>query len=90
MEFIGAFAVIFLLVFAAAMLAFLLWSALRSGCAGRFDVYVKSDENLERFIIHARRNAYIGRIYIISDGSGIAGELSKKYKDVKVIDKTDW
>lgn len=91
MEFLGAFAVIFLLTFAAAMLAFLLWNALRSGYAGKFDIYVKPDENLESFIIHARRDAYIGAIYIISDGGCVlAEELSEKYENVKVVGKTDW
>lgn len=90
MEFLGAFAVIFLLVFAAAMLAFLLWSALKSGYTGTFDIYVKLDENIESFIIHASRDAYIGEIRIISDGeSELAESLSEKYENVKVVSKTD-
>lgn len=97
MEFLGAFAVIFLLIFAAAMLAYLLWNMLRSGYAGTFDIYIKPDDNLEQFIIHARRDAYIGDIYIISDGSisdteelAELKELTEKYENVVVIDKTDW
>ncbi|MCH5207625.1 MAG: hypothetical protein J1F04_01970 [Oscillospiraceae bacterium] len=88
MEFLGAFAVIFLLVFAAAMLAYLLWNALRSGCTEKVDVYVKPCENLESFIIHASRDAFIGVIYIISDGENEQAErLSEKYPGVKIVEK---
>lgn len=88
MEFLGAFAVIFLLVFAAAMLAYLLWNALRSGCTEKVDVYVKPCENLESFIIHASRDAFIGVIYIISDGENEqAKRLSEKYPGVKIVEK---
>lgn len=90
MEFLEAFAVFFLLIFAAAMLAFLLYNALRSGCAERFDVYVKSAENLEQFIICAEKSSYIGEIYIISEGANSDKELSEKYKNVKIVGKTDW
>ena len=88
MEFLGAFAVIFLLVFAAAMLAYLLWNALRSGCTEKVDVYVKPCENLESFIIHASRDAYIGEIYIMcGDGCEQAERLSEKYPGVKIVEK---
>lgn len=90
MEFLGAFAVIFLLVFGMAMLAYLFWNALKSGYAGKFDIYVKFDENIEDFIIHARHDAYIGEIRIITDGdSELAESLSEKYENVKVVSKTD-
>ncbi|MCH5195250.1 MAG: hypothetical protein J1F28_00965 [Oscillospiraceae bacterium] len=89
MEFLGAFAVIFLLVFAAAMLAYLLWNALRSGCTEKVDVYVKPCENLESFIIHASRDAFIGEIYIIcGDGCEQAKRLSEKYANVKLTGKS--
>ncbi len=90
MEFLGAFAVIFLLIFAAAMLAYLLWNALKSGCTETFDIYVKFGEDLESFIIHARRDAYIGEIKIIADKSSEiepAKQLSEKYDNVKVVGK---
>lgn len=92
MEFLGAFAVIFLLIFAAAMLAYLLWNALKSGCTETFDIYVKLDENIEGFIIHARRDAYIGEIKIIADKGSeseieLAKQLSEKYDNVKVVGK---
>lgn len=88
MEFLGAFAVIFLLIFAAAMLGYLLWSALKSGCTERVDVYVKPCENLEEFIKNARRSDFIGVVYIISDGkSELAKSLSEKYDNVMLVGK---
>ncbi len=90
MEFLKAFAVIFLLIFGTAMLAYLFWNALKKGYAGKFDIYVKPDENIEDFIIHIRHDAYIGEIRIISDGkSGIAESLAEKYENVKAVNKTD-
>lgn len=95
MEFAAVFAVIFLLVFAAAMLAFLLWNALRSGCTGTFDIYVKPSEDLEDLIICAQHDTYIGVIYIIADENNeslreLSERLSQKYDNVKVINKSDW
>ncbi|MCH5203149.1 MAG: hypothetical protein J1F03_00295 [Oscillospiraceae bacterium] len=88
MEFLGAFAVIFLLVFAAAMLAYLLWSALRSGYTQTVDIYVKPCENLESFIIHVQRDAFVGEICIIcSEDCEQAKMLSEKYENVRVVEK---
>lgn len=73
MQFLYVFGLMFISIFGLAALLHLLAKALLDGASREFDVYVKNDENIEEFIENAKKSPYIGKIYIIADGTELSG-----------------
>lgn len=73
MQFLYVFGLMFISIFGLATLLHLLGKALLDGASREFDVYVKKDENIDEFIENAKRSPFIGKIYIIADGTELSG-----------------
>lgn len=87
MQFLYVFALMFLSIFGLAVLVRLFTKALLDGSSRKFEIYVKSDENIEELLMNIDNNPNIGRVYIIvNGGSGDLSELEEKYSDVKIME----
>ena len=73
MQFLYVFGLMFISIFGLAALLHLLAKALLDGASREFAVYVKNDENIEEFIENAKKSPFIGKIYIIADGTELSG-----------------
>ncbi|MBD5129833.1 MAG: hypothetical protein HDT43_07910 [Ruminococcaceae bacterium] len=72
MQFLYVFGLMFISIFGLAELLRLLGKALLDSSSREFDVYVKNDENIDEFIENAKKSPFIGKIYIIADGTDIS------------------
>lgn len=87
MQFLYVFALMFLSIFGLAVLVRLFTKALLDGSSRKFEIYVKSDENIEELLMNIDNNPNIGRVYIIVNGSsGDLSQLEEKYSDVKIME----
>ncbi|MCM1166366.1 MAG: hypothetical protein NC299_05045 [Lachnospiraceae bacterium] len=73
MQFLYVFGLMFISIFGLAALLHSLAKALLDGASREFDVYVKNEEDIDDFIENARHSPFIGKIYIIVDGSELSG-----------------
>lgn len=88
MQFLYVFALMFLSIFGLAVLVRLFTKALLDGSSRKFEIYVKSDENIEELLMNIDNNPNIGRVYIIVNGSsGDLSQLEEKYNDVKIMEE---
>ena len=91
MEFLYIFALMFLSIFGLAVLMRLFWLALSDGAERQYDVYVKTDENVEEFVDFARKSSHISTVNLILVGNETdesARALAEKYADVRIVGKT--
>lgn len=72
MQFLYVFGLMFISIFGLATLLHLLAKALLDSASREFDVYVKNDENIDEFLENAKKSPFIGKVYIIADGTELS------------------
>ena len=87
MEFLYVFALMFLSIFGLAVLVRLFTKALIDGSSRKFEIYVRSDDNIEELLKNLDNNPNIGQVYVIvNEYRGNISELEDKFENVKIVE----
>lgn len=80
LEFLYVFAMMFLSIFGLVVLLKVLFSALLDSSRRKFEVYIRDCENIEEFLESAKKSAFIEKVIVITDKSGVTPrKITEKY-----------
>lgn len=85
LQFLYAFAMMFLSIFGLVVLLKVLFCALLDGSRRKFEVYVRDREDIEEFLESARKSAFIERVIIITEKTDKKDKSGEELRRTKRI-----